>query len=198
MGCGKRALQREQQTPLISLVWCNSSFNKCIRYSLSIWPSSLPEHSGNVSKEEEASIRTPRISSFRRKSDSCHQGNTEEKGSETIPPWSQSRQWIKGLGTQQLSWVSLTGSIDMEKRKTQTHHWNLPVDTGKLSCRVSMLCLWVHMKKIKTTCVNTQLWQRQNSCEQVLSTMSQRQPLQITNQAVLCEHMPWFCKERKA
>ena len=61
------------------------------------------------------------------------------------------------------------------------NHWNLPVDVGTLSSRVSMMYSGVHMKKTKSTCVYTQLWQKQNGCEQVPSTMSQEQPLQITN-----------------
>ncbi len=51
----------------------------------------------------------------------------------------------------------------MDTKKTQTHHWNLPVDLGKLSCRVSMLFLCMHMQGIKTTCVYAQLWQKQST-----------------------------------
>ena len=46
-----------------------------------------------------------------------------------------------------------------KQRKTQMNHWNLPVDVGTLSSRVSMMHLGVHMWKTKTTCVYTQLWQ---------------------------------------
>ncbi len=37
----------------------------------------------------------------------------------------------------------------MDTKEDPSNHWNLPVDMGTLSGRVSMLCLWVHMQKIR-------------------------------------------------
>ena len=37
----------------------------------------------------------------------------------------------------------------METREDPRNHWNLPVDVGTLSCRVSMMYLGVHMQENK-------------------------------------------------
>ena len=59
MGCEKRAWCRKQQAPPIALVQCNSPSKECSRPSLSSQPSSLPNHSRNVGKEEEVSTKDP-------------------------------------------------------------------------------------------------------------------------------------------
>ena len=46
MGCGKRALCREQQASLVALVQCKSPSKECLRLSVSIRPSGLPQHLG--------------------------------------------------------------------------------------------------------------------------------------------------------
>ena len=95
MGCGKRALCREQQALPIALVQCNSPSKECSKPSLSSWPSSLPKHMGNVIQEEEVSTKDPQ--------EFPHSGGrvihvtkaTQKKGSETIPPCSQdSGVWV--------------------------------------------------------------------------------------------------------
>ncbi len=117
MGCGKRALCRKQQAPPIALVWCKSPLKECSRPSLSRRSSSLPKHLRNVGKEEKMSTEgPPRISSFRRKSDLCHQGNTEKRG--VRYPLVVSQAAKHELCTQSaVLWVSLTWSIDMDTKK---------------------------------------------------------------------------------
>ena len=152
MGCGKRALCRKQQAPPIALVRCKSPSKKCSRPSLSSPPSSLPKHLRNVGKEEEVSTKDPQ--------EFPHSGGrvihvtkaTQKKGSETIPPCSQdSGEWVRHL----VSCHEFHSQVPLiwTQRKTQMNHWNLPVDVGTLSSRVSMMYLGVHMQKTKTTCV---------------------------------------------
>ena len=157
---GKKALCREQQAPPIALVWCNSPSKECLRPSLSIWPSSLPEHLGNVSKEEEVSIRNPKNFLIQEEEWFMPPRQHWKKWSDMIPPCSQSKQGCMSYTLSQLLWVLLTGSTDMETREDPRNHWNLPVDVGTLSSRVSMMYSGVHMRKTKTTCVFTHLWQK--------------------------------------
>jgi hypothetical protein len=146
MGCGKRALCRKQQAPPIALLRCKSPSKECLRPSLSIRPSSLPKHLKNVGGEEEVSTKDPQEFS--------HSGGrvihaieaTLKKGEWDDTPL-QSRQRCMSYTLSQLLWVLLTGSIDMETREDPRNHWNLPVDVGTLSCRVSMMYLEVHMRK---------------------------------------------------
>ena len=159
MGCGKRALCRKQQAPPIALVQCNSPSKECSRPSLSSQPSSVPKHLRNVGKEEEVSTKDPQ--------EFPHLGGrvihaskaTQKKGEWDNTPL-QSRQQRTSYTLGQLLWISLTGSIDMETKEVPNKSWNLPVDVGTLSSRVSMMYLGVHMQKTKTTCVNAQLWQK--------------------------------------
>ncbi len=116
-GGGKRAWCRKQQSPPIALVQCNSPSKECSRPSLSLWPSSLPKHSKNVGKEEEASTKDPQ--------EFPHSGGRVihatkailKKGSEMIPPCSHSKQQNMSYTLSQLLWVLLTGSIDMDTKE---------------------------------------------------------------------------------
>lgn len=76
------------------------------------------------------------------------------------------------------------GSIDMETREDPRNHWNLPVDMGTLSYRVAMMYLRVHMQNQRPLVSihnSGRKKKKKKSCEQVPSTLSQKQPLQITN-----------------
>ena len=116
MWCGKRSFCREEQAPLIALVWCNSPSKECLSPSLSIQPSSFPKNLGNVIQEEEVSIRNPHVPHSRGRV--IHVTKiTLKTGSETMPPCSQSRQQCMSYTLGQLSWVLLTRSIDMDMKK---------------------------------------------------------------------------------
>ena len=181
MGCGKRALCREQQDPLITLVRCNSPSKECLSPNLSIWPSNLPKHLGMWVKRRRWASGTPKNFLIQKEECVIPPGQHWRKGELDDTHLKSVKTVVYELYTQPAV-MSFTHRFHQHgHKKDPSHHWNLPVDTGKLSGRVSMLCLGVHMQKIKTTCVYTQLWQRYHSCEQIPSTMSQKQPLQITN-----------------
>ena len=185
MGCGKRAWCRKQQAPPIALVWCKNPSKECLRPSLSIRPSGLPKHLGMWVKRRRWASGTPKNFLIQEEEWFMPPRQHWKKGEWDDYPLKSVKTVVNELYTQSAV-LSFTHKPEAcpstwKQRKTQTRHWNLLVDMGTLSGRVSMLCLKVHMQKIKTTCVHTQLWQKQNSCEQVPSTMSQKQHLQITN-----------------
>ena len=117
MGCGKRALCRKQQLPLMALVWCNSLSKECLSPSLSIWSSSFLEYLGNVSKEEEVSIWTPKNFLIQEEVWFMPPGQHWRQGEWDNTPWKSVKTVVHELYTQPAVVVSLTDSTDMEKRK---------------------------------------------------------------------------------
>ena len=161
MGYGKRALSRKQQAPSIALVRCNSPSKECSRPSLSSWPSSLPKHSRNVGKEEEVSTKDPQeFPHLGGRVIHATKATLKKRGVRRYPL--VVRQSSRTGAMHSVSCCEFHSQVPStwKQRKTQMNHWNLPVDVGTLSCRVSMMYLGVHMQKTKTICVYTQLWQK--------------------------------------
>ena len=181
MGCGKRALCREQQAPLIALVWCNSPSKECLSPSLSIWPSSLPKHSGNVSTEEEVSICFPQ--------EFPHAGGREIRATRATL---KKREWdntpLKSVKTVVYELYTQPAVVSFTHRFHQHGNKKDPNTSLELASWYGHTLLQsehvvprsAHAKNKDHLCLYTTV-AKQNSCEKVLSTMFQTQPLQITN-----------------